>query len=209
MAGPTVEPSSSPGLFRQQQPPIWRRLFHIIAGSSAPILGVFASQEVMVALLAVLAGVAITLEAARFSHEPLNRMLVRLLKPLLKRDEDHKVTAATFMIIASLGCFLFFDKGIAVAALLFLAVGDPTAALVGSRARGLRLWGKSPWGTLAMFSVAAALALILWSTDLASPLWALLVGGLVAAVAEILPLRLDDNATVPLISGGAMALMTL
>ena len=161
----------------------------------------------MVILLAVLSGVALVVETIRCSYEPLNRVLVRWLKPLLKESEDRKVTGATHMIIASLGCFLFFDKGVAVAALLFLSVGDPIAALVGRRARGPRFWGKSPWGSLALFSASAGLSAVLWTTDVASPLWALLAGGAVAAVVELLPLPLDDNTTIPLISGGAIALL--
>ena len=198
---------SSLGLSSEEHPPLWRRLFHITAGSSVPTLGVFASQELMIILLAALSGLALVLESARFTYAPLNRALVQMLKPLLKRGEDRKVTAATYMIIAGLACFLFFDQYVAVAALLFLSVGDPLAALVGRRARGPRLWGKSPWGSLALFTAATALAVILWTTDVASPLWALLAGGAVAAVVEILPIPLDDNVTVPLISGGAVALM--
>jgi glycerol-3-phosphate acyltransferase PlsY len=167
------------------------------------------SQEAMVAFLASLSVLALVLESARLAYKPLNRVLVSWLKPILKKGEERKVTAATFMILASLGCFLFFDKGIAVAAMLFISVGDPLASLVGSRAQSLRLWGKSPWGSLALFSSAAGLALVLAATNVASPLWVLLVGGAVAAITELLPLPIDDNATVPLVAGGAMVLMTL
>ena len=180
-----------------------------MAGSSVPIIGVFASQETMVVLLSVLAGTAVALEAARFRFAPLNRVLMRLLKPLLKSDEGQTVTGATYMILASLACFLLFDKGIAVSALFFLSLGDPAAALIGKRATGFRLWGKSPWGTLAMFCVAAATSLVLWSTGVWSPLWVLLVGGVAAAATETVPLGIDDNTTVPLISGGVMTLLTL
>ena len=163
----------------------------------------------MVVLLSVLAGTAIVLEAARFRHPPLNAALTRLLRPLLKRGEDRKLTGATYMIIAGLGCFLLFDKGVAVAAMLFLSVGDPVAALVGSAAPGRRLWGKSPWGTLAMFCAGASAALVLRQAGVAGPLGPLMAGALIAAIVEALPLPVDDNATVPLISGGAMTLMSL
>jgi dolichol kinase len=161
----------------------------------------------MVSLLAALSATAILLETARFSHGPLNRTLVRWLKPLLKEGEEQKVTGATYMIIAGLGCFFFFDQGVAVAALLFLSVGDPVAALVGQRAPGPRLRGKSFLGSLALLLATVALSLILWQAGVASPLWVLLAGGCVASAVELIPLPLDDNATIPLISGGAMALL--
>ena len=37
--------------------------------------------------------------------------------------------------------------------------------------------------------------------------WALGVGAAVAALMELLPLRIDDNLTVPLISGAAITLL--
>lgn len=204
MIGFLLKRPSSLGPSSEEHPPIWRRLFHVTAGSGIPTLGVFASQELMVILLAALSGLALVLETARFTYAPLNRTLVQMLKPLLKRGEDRKVTAATYMIVVGLGCFLLFDPAVAVAALFFLSVGDPLAALVGRHARGPRLWGKSPWGSMTFFTAAAALAVVLWATGVASPLWVLLAGGAVAAAAEVLPIPLDDNVTVPLISGGAM-----
>ena len=37
--------------------------------------------------------------------------------------------------------------------------------------------------------------------------WGLLVGAGIAGLAELLPLRLDDNLSVPLVSGAAMHLL--
>jgi glycerol-3-phosphate acyltransferase PlsY len=193
----------------QVHPPIWRRLFHLTAGSTIPIIGVFASKDAMVPLLAVLAGLSLIVETARMFIPTLNTILLWYLKSLLKDAESHRFTGSTFMVIAALFCFLLLDKGLAVAALLFLSVGDPMAAIVGRRASGWRLNGKSPVGTLALFLTAAALSLILWSADVASPLWALLAGAAIASLVEILPLPLDDNLTIPIISGAAMGLMTL
>jgi len=191
----------------QEPPSTWRRCFHITAGSSIPVLAIFVSAELMIGLLAVLCGLAITVEAARFIYPPLNQTLTELLRPVLKKGEAHGVTAATYMLLAGLVSFLLFDQHLAVAALLFLSVGDPFAALVGSRVGGPRLWRKSPWGSVALFASAAVLSLTLWATGVASPLWPLLAGGIVAATVEIMPIPLDDNLTVPLVSGGAMALM--
>ena len=207
MQSPLEQETTTPGPSIQVRPPLGRRLFHIAAGSSTPVLGIFTSQELMVILLASLSGIALLLELSRFTYPPLNRLLVGWLAPVLKESEGKEVTGATYMIIAALGCFLFFDKGVAVAGLLFLSVGDPVAALVGGRVGGPRLIGKSPWGTLALFAVSAVLAVILWAAAIATPLWALLAGAAIAALVELLPLPLDDNVTVPLISGAAMALM--
>jgi len=163
----------------------------------------------MIVLLSVLAGLSLIVEAARMFIPPLNTFLLRYLKPLLKDAESRRFTGSTHMVIAALFCFLFLDRGFAVAAFLFLSAGDPMAAIIGRRAPGWRLNGKSPVGTLTLLATGMALSFLLWSTDVASPLWALLAGAAVASVVEILPLPLDDNFTIPVIAGAAMGIMTL
>ncbi len=188
-------------------PQLWRRLFHITAGSSIPIIGLLVNESYIVVLLATLAGLAIGLELLRFAIPGLNRSLMSRLRYLFRPTEANKVTGATYMAIASLAAFLFFEKGVAVAALLFNSVGDPLAGLVGSKAGGPRLFGKSWQGTGAYLLAAVVVAYVLFGTGQAGPFWVLLVGAAVAALTELLPLPVDDNVSVPLVSGAMMALL--
>ena len=190
-------------------PPAWRRLFHIGAGSTIPILGIFVSSGVMVFLLATLSGLALVVELARFKLPSLNSLLVRELRPLLKQTEDRRLTGATYIAVSALVAFLIFDKPIAVTALLFLSLGDPIAAVVGSRMGGFRVFGKSPWGTVAFAAASLAMSAVLAVADVASPYWLLAAGAAVAAVVELVPFPVDDNVTIPLISGAAMTLMAV
>ena len=89
--------------------------------------------------MAVLAVISLGLDLVRFRMAGLNRLFLRWLAPLLKHDEDHKITGASYMLAAALIAFLIFDRQVAVLALLFLALGDPAAALVGSRIPGPRI----------------------------------------------------------------------
>ncbi|MBI4312322.1 MAG: hypothetical protein HY681_11145 [Chloroflexi bacterium] len=184
-----------------------RRLFHMAAGAGIPLVGLFVDHTVMVGLLAALVALAITLETARFAAPGLNAWFVRWFRPCLKESESRKVTGSTYLAIGALACFIFFDQRVAVPAMLFLAVGDPTAALVGRRAPGPRVWGKSPAGTLAFFAVAVA---AVWGLALGGHVefrWALVAGAAAAALAELLPVPLDDNLTVPLAAGAVMTLV--
>lgn len=190
-------------------PPAWRRLFHIGAGSTIPILGIFVSSGVMVFLLATLSGLALVVELARFKLPSLNSLLVRELRPLLKQTEDRRLTGATYIAVSALVAFLIFDKPIAVTALLFLSLGDPIAAVVGNRMGGFRVFGKSPWGTVAFAAASLAMSAVLAVADVASPYWLLAAGAAVAAVVELVPFPVDDNVTIPLISGAAMTLMAV
>ena len=97
----------------------------------------------------------------------------------------------------------------AIAALLFVSLGDPAAALVGSRVPGPRIARKSPIGTLAFLIVGLATASVLMATDVLEHHWSVGVGAGVAALVELVPLRIDDNLTIPLASGAAITLLLM
>ena len=185
-------------------PPIWRRLFHLIAGSSVPVAGIFVPEDGMVIALAVLAAGGLSLDLLRFRISWLNRVFLRWFAPLLKPEEGHRLTGATYMLIAALIVFYLFGTTIAVATMMFLALGDPAAALVGQRTPGPRFWGKSPGGTAAFVAVSLLAVAVLGGTGAVDYHWGLLVGAAVAGLVELAPLPLDDNLTVPLAAGTVM-----
>lgn len=188
-------------------PSIWRRLFHMAAGSSIPVAAIFLSSGTMVVATSVLAGTALLVEGVRLKLPRLNSLLVARFGLLLKKAESRKVTGATYFVLSALAVFLLFDEHVAIASLLFLSLGDPAAALVGRRAPGMRFFGKSPVGTLAMVLVALGIAVALPAAGVGDRHWGLYAGAVAAGLAELLPLPLDDNLTIPLVSGGAMALL--
>ena len=189
-------------------PPIWRRLFHLFAAGSIPLLAIFTGSGVMVPLTSALCGAAIVMEAVRFRLPELNRSILKLFRPLLKESEDRRVTGATYVALSSLACFLAFDIEVAIAALFFLSVGDPAAAFVGSkmsgRVLGWRLYGKSPIGSLAFVAAGLAAVGVLSGGGAIDYHWGFLVGVAVAALIELAPAVIDDNLTIPLISGAVM-----
>ena len=187
-------------------PPVWRRLFHLTAGSVILVAGIFAPHSAIVIALAALTAGGFTLDLARFRMGWLNRLFLRWLAPLLKADEGRRVTGATYMALAALVVFVSFDRPVAVAALLFLSLGDPAAALVGMRAPGPRLFGKSPGGTIAFIAASWAVVGVMVATGAVEYHWGLMAGAVVAALVELAPVPLDDNLTVPIAAGLAMHL---
>ena len=186
------------------QPRIWRRLFHVVAGSCTPIAGIFAPESEFVIALAVLAVGALLLDLSRFGIAPLNRLYLRLMAPLLKSDEEWHITGATYMLIAAALVFWLFGKEVGVPVMLYLSLGDPAAAIVGRRMPGPRLLGKSPGGTAAFMTVGAAVAGILVAAGVVEQHWALWAGAAVAALVELAGIPPDDNLTIPLVAGAAM-----
>jgi uncharacterized protein (TIGR00297 family) len=125
--------------------------------------------------------------------------------------------------IAVLTLILIFRTrlDVAAAAWAILAFGDGMATLVGRRVEGRRLpWNaeKSIAGTaaFALAGSAGAIALALWtrpSIDPPPPFWfavaAPMAAAIVAAFVESIPVRLDDNISVPVAAGVVLWLGTL
>ena len=185
-------------------PSVWRRLFHVFAGSSIPLAGIFVSETAMIWSLAVLAVGGLVLDLVRFRIEWLNLIFIRLLAPLLKQNEVAHITGATYMVIAAFFAFLIFGKDVAIPVMFFLSLGDPVAAIVGKDMPGPRLYGKSPFGTAAFIGVGCATLTVLLAADGIDHHWALWIGAAVAGLIELASSPPDDNLTIPLLAGAVM-----
>ena len=188
----------------QAPPRIWRRLFHLIAGSSIPLAGIFAPEREFVLALAVLAAGAVVLDLSRFGIGPLNRVYMRWMAPLLKGEEVSRMTGATHMLVAAALVFWLFGKEVGTPLMFYLSLGDPVAAMVGSRLPGPRLAGKSPGGTVAFTITGCVVAAVLVSSGAVGHHWGLWAGAGIAALVELAGIPPDDNLTIPLIAGAAM-----
>ncbi len=186
------------------QPPACRRVFHVLAGSSIPLAGIFVPETVMIWALAMLATVGLFLDLVRFRIEWLNLVFTRLLAPLLKQDEVAHITGATYMGIAAFLVFLIFGKDVAIPVMFFLSLGDPAAAIVGKDMPGPRLFGKSPFGTAAFVAVACVTLAVLLAVDGIDHHPAIWAGATVAGLVELASVPPDDNLTIPLLAGAVM-----
>jgi dolichol kinase len=108
----------------------------------------------------------------------------------------------------ALSLFLF-DLPVAIAAVLFLVFGDVAATIIGESWGRTSLLGKSLEGTAAFVvaGIAAGALPHLFGRGLPFPV--LFAGAVTAAIVELLtPRRLNDNLTIPLISGAVMTLLS-
>lgn len=185
-------------------PPGWRRLFHVVAGSSIPLAGIIFSESLMIWALAFLAAGGLALDLVRFRVGWLNALFLRWLSPLLKEDESAHITGATYMIIAALLVFVLYGREVAIPVMFFLSLGDPTAAIIGKGMPGPRFRNKSPLGTAAFIAVGAGSVAVLVAANGIDHYWALWVGAAVAGVVELASIPPDDNLAVPLLAGTVM-----
>jgi len=147
--------------------------------------------------------IAIGVDTFRLGERRYRNLLHSISGELIRPGEKTTLLGSTCLLIASTITIFIFPKSIAVAALSYLIVGDTVAALIGRRFGRVHLFGnKTLAGTMAFFGSAFASGSLIPGIGTGTAL----VGAVVAAVVEALPLPIDDNFSIPILSGVAMVL---
>jgi dolichol kinase len=178
-----------------------RKAVHLFA-LIIPVGYLFVSFPAAISWVSVSAAVSILIDIARFRQWVLWKWLSWILTPIIREHEiKGGFTGASYILVTSLCTIILFPKTIAVAAMVFIVIGDTAAALVGRLYGKHKLIGKKSieGSTACLISVALVSFLI---PDL--PTLAGIIGAVAAALAEAFSGKIDDNMTVPLISGLAM-----
>lgn len=173
-----------------------RKLIHFV-GLSVPVLYWLTSREVTLWFVGVAVMCALVIEVTRLKWEKANTVVFRIVGWVTRTHEQKKVTGATYFAIAAFLAVLLFSEREAVCSLLFLTLGDSSAALIGTRYGYHKICGKSVEGSTACFVVCSLVGYLLLE-------WVGIVGAAAATVIELVPLPVDDNLRIPLVSGGLM-----
>ncbi|MEW5795632.1 MAG: phosphatidate cytidylyltransferase [Candidatus Zixiibacteriota bacterium] len=112
-------------------------------------------------------------------------------------------TGATYILISVCMTIAMYSKPVAIAAIAFIIVGDTFAALVGRKFGRHRFGRKSVEGSVACLVGTALVAVLAPGLTLTVAL----VGATVATITEAVSLKVDDNISVPIVSGLAMTLL--
>jgi dolichol kinase len=192
-----------------------RKATHLVA-LAIPIGYFFLPKLLSLMILTPFALGSIVIDIIRLKRLPLHGFLNRLIGPMLREHEDSNFTGSSYIFIASVLSILLFEKSAALAAISFIILGDIAAALVGRRYGKLKInWnfarpkvktGQNPHkrktfeGSFACLCMCLLVVLIIPGL----PLWIGLVGAIVATMVESMPFPIDDNFSVPLISGLVM-----
>lgn len=150
------------------------------------------------------------LEYVRLKVPKLNSVTIKIMGPIMRSSEVSRVSGTPFYVGSVLLSVLVFPKSIAILSILFLAVGDPVSSIFGI------LWGdlgprfsngKSLIGTAAGMGVCCVIAfcyLYYSGVEAGSAFLIALAGGVAGGGAEMLPLEIDDNFSIPIVSGLAL-----
>lgn len=128
---------------------------------------------------------------------------------IMRAKEANRINGTVMYVAGCTLTIIAFEPLVAVCAMLFLNLGDMVAAMVGMSMGRTKIYGgKSLEGSLAMFAVCFAVAIITY-LHAGMPLveYIAVIGALSATLAELFPIMgIDDNFAIPLVSGLCMTL---
>jgi dolichol kinase len=177
-----------------------RKAIHLGSAIVPLTAGFLGRGEMLVLLLAAVAA-ALLVEGLRRWWRPARHAFLRLTRTLLRPRERRGLTGATWMAVAYALAVALFPKPVYLAAMLYNALADAAAALVGGRWGRPALPGGRSWLGSATF-VAVALAVGLLVPGI--PAAAALAGAVAAAGLELAGLPPDDNLWLTLGGGAAL-----
>lgn len=188
-----------------------RKIWHCGMGvSMALIYGFGMPKPVAVTILLIAFVFATATEYARLKVPQLNKVAIKILGPIMRKNEIDRISGTPFYIGSVLLSVIIFPKLIAILSILFLAIGDPISSIFGI------VWGdygprfsngKSLIGTAAGMGICCVITFVymLFSSIPPGPAFLIsLAGGLAGGGAEMIPLEIDDNFSIPIVSGLAL-----
>jgi dolichol kinase len=160
-----------------------------------------------VLIMSSVLGFDLLVESARLRIPAFNEKVMRICGPIMRHNEVSRFSGTPYYIMSAILAVGIFPKPVAILSVLYLALGDPAASLVGILygKDSLRIAeGKSLIGSAAGVITCALVTFVyLMSLGISdgSVIVLSVVGGLAGGLAELLPFDLDDNFTIPVISG--------
>ena len=170
-------------------------LFHIY---------IFKNKIDMIVFLSAMVIFCFFIEIFRFQNSFISKIFIRYLSFMMRNFEKQgSLTGSTWVFVGALITIILVPQPFSVLALFFLAFGDTLAALVGMNFPFIKVGNKTLSGSLACFIMCLFVGLIL-NFEINSEI--ILVGAFTATIVELISIKINDNISIPVLSGCAMYL---
>ncbi len=136
----------------------------------------------------------------------------KVLSPMVRSHEAKgDFTGASYILMSFCLTIALYEKSVAITAISFIIVGDTFAALIGRKIKSPKFYkNKSIAGSIGCYVGMAIVSMLVFYMGLAVPevtLPILLLGAFVGTFFEAFSFGIDDNVTVPILSGLFMTLL--
>lgn len=156
----------------------------------------------------------LTLDLIRLTKPSTNEVVKKIFKPfaifmryIAKKEELRDFSGTTYSLMGCLIIVALMPKVVGITAILFNIFGDLFAAIVGKTIGKVKIVNnKTLEGSIACF--VSMFLVVLWSHfKLFLPWIPGLAGAFIGTVIELVPLKINDNLTIPILSGVTMWLL--
>jgi dolichol kinase len=181
-----------------------RKTIHLMS-MAIPIGYCLFTRKVVLIGTGFLLGIALAVEILRFSWPTFTRWFNSLAGPLLRPHEFNGLTGSTYLLLGYYFSIHFFDKWIAIAAILFLCVSDALSGLVGRKWGRIAInRGRTLEGSFVFITTAMIIIVLLPGLAFIAGLAGVITGLLI----DILVRNINDNLSIPLGSGLIMQIVS-
>jgi glycerol-3-phosphate acyltransferase PlsY len=185
-----------------------RKLFHLFGGLGLLSLYYLLGRQRALTCYGLLIAVVLAVDMIRLRIPAFNQFIQTRFSGFIRKNEANKLTGTAPYVLGIGLTLLLYRTEIATAAICFLAFGDVAATAVGERYGRTKISGeKSLEGTLAFVAIAVTVGFLLTLTGIQLTNGIILAGAIAAAGVELVPLPVNDNLVIPLVSGGVMELI--
>ena len=192
-------------MFNIEMREISRKAIHIFS-VIIPLLHIyiFKNKIDMIIFLSAMVIFCFFIEIFRNQNSFISKFFEKYLFFMMRSFEKQgSLTGSTWVFVGALITIILVPQPFSLLALFFLAFGDTLAALVGMKFPFLKVGNKTLSGFFACFIMCLFVGLIL-NFEISSKI--ILIGAFTAAIAELTSIKINDNISIPVLSGFAMYL---
>ncbi len=193
---------------------ILRKVWHIATGSTGLYLFLKTSQDTQlwafIALAIALMGFVGDIARSRFPA--MNKMVLTVMGPLMRRSERDGMSGLPFYALGVSLALFFYKRDIAILSIMFLVFSDPLSSFFGVLyGKDKIMPNKSLQGAVAGFFTCYLITLFYAMNTSAVGTHLLIfsvAAGVIGALSELVSaFNIDDNLTIPVLSGLGMTLL--
>lgn len=203
-------------LFKRSDLHLLRKAWHILGGLTGLSVYFLSDSEpkTVGAILVGLGFFALCFDFFRIKYASLNEIVLKFMGPFMREGERNSVSGLPFYLVGIGLSLTLFKESIAIISILFLIFADPISSAFGIKFGTQKIYGnKSLEGCVAGFITCFIIVLAFGMNTLKVVDINLFAFSLIAAMAacltELFSVNIDDNITIPVVSGLAMTLTNL